>query len=77
MDLCSNRHYTSVVLYLRPSIIFQMKDIDAFSLGIIVLFTVIVFIVMEVEEAISRHLKFDEIDTDDMEYTMFYNPVEW
>lgn len=58
------------------NVIFQMKGIDGFSWVIIAAFSVAVFLVMEIEKAFRRHMKFKGIDTDDKAYGMFDNPME-
>lgn len=58
------------------SVVFQMKGIDARSWGIVILFMVCVFLVMELEKGVRRHLKFGGSDTDDLQYGAFDNPME-
>jgi magnesium-transporting ATPase (P-type) len=60
------------------NIIFLMSrdGMDGTQWGITILFMVIVFLVMEAEKAIRRHLKFKGVDTDDVTYGVFDNPSE-
>jgi len=58
------------------NIIFQMAPMDGLSWGIVVLFSVIVFLVMEAEKAFRAHMKFKGSDTDDLEYSFLDNPNE-
>jgi len=59
-------------------IIFLMaKDgMDLRQWGITFFFMILVFLVMEVEKAIRRHLKFKGLDTDDAGYGAFDDPME-
>merc|ERR1739846_165453 len=59
-------------------IIFLMaKDgMDGRQWGITFFFMILVFLVMETEKAIRRHLKFKGIDTDDAGYGAFDDPME-
>eukprot|EP00554_Chaetoceros_debilis_P006760 CAMPEP_0194073660 /NCGR_PEP_ID=MMETSP0149-20130528/988_1 /TAXON_ID=122233 /ORGANISM="Chaetoceros debilis, Strain MM31A-1" /LENGTH=1130 /DNA_ID=CAMNT_0038753699 /DNA_START=155 /DNA_END=3547 /DNA_ORIENTATION=- len=58
------------------NVVFQMKGMDLRSWGIVALFMFIVFLVMETEKAVRRHLKFNGADTDDREYGAFDNTAE-
>lgn len=58
------------------NVVFQMKGMDGTSWGIVALFMVIVFVVMEAEKGVRRHLKFKGVDTDDREYGAFDNTAE-
>lgn len=60
------------------SVIFLMSKsgMDGAQWGITLLFMVIVFLVMETEKAIRRHLKFKGVDTDDTGYGVFDDPME-
>ena len=58
------------------NIIFQMAPMDGLSWGIVILFSVIVFLVMETEKAFRAHMKFKGSDTDDLEYSFLDNPNE-
>lgn len=64
--------YTPVV----NDVVFQMKGMDVRQWGIVLLFTVIMFLVMEVEKSLRRHLKFRGEDTDDRQYGLFDNITE-
>jgi len=56
--------------------VFQMRGMDLFQWGIVALFSVIVFVVMEVEKYTRTYLKFKGNDTDDRQYSVFDNPME-
>ncbi len=54
------------------NVVFQMRGMDKKQWGIVLLFVVVVFLVMEIEKALRRHLKFSlGADTDDREYGVF------
>ncbi len=54
------------------NVVFQMRGMDGIQWGIVILFMVVVFLVMEVEKALRRYLKFSlGADTDDREYDAF------
>lgn len=57
------------------STIFQMAPQDGLQWGIVVLFMVVVFIIMEVEKAIRRYLCELGEDTDDLEYDATFDNV--
>jgi len=57
-------------------VVFQMKGMDGFQWGITFAFSLVVFVVMEVEKAIRSHLKFKGADTDDRAYGAFDNTEE-
>jgi len=50
------------------SLLFGMGPQDVLQWGIVILFMVITFAVMETEKAIRRNLKKDGVDTDDREF---------
>jgi len=56
--------------------VFQMRGMDLFQWGIVAFFSVIVFLVMEVEKYTRTYLKFKGNDTDDRQYSVFDNPME-
>jgi len=58
------------------NIVFQMRGMDGTQWGITILYMFIVFIVMEAEKAVRRHLKFKGEDVDDRQYGVFDNPME-
>lgn len=58
------------------TVVFQMKGMDGLMWGITILFMVVVFLVMELEKGVRRHLKFKGEDTDDLQYGVFDNPTE-
>jgi magnesium-transporting ATPase (P-type) len=58
------------------TVVFQMQGMDAMQWGITFLFMVLVFLVMELEKGVRRHLKFSGSDTDDLQYGVFDNPME-
>eukprot|EP01083_Nonionella_stella_P286030 973499_1 len=64
--------YTPVV----NDVVFQMKGMDVRQWGIVLLFTVIMFLVMEAEKSLRRYLKFRGEDTDDRQYGLFDNITE-
>lgn len=57
------------------NIIFQMLPMDGRSWGIVILFMVIVFLVMEAEKAFRTYMKFRGSDTDDKDYGIFDDPM--
>jgi len=59
-------------------IIFLMakEGMDLTQWGITFLFMIIMFLVMEAEKAVRRHLKFKGLDTDDAGYGAFDDPME-
>eukprot|EP00557_Chaetoceros_sp_GSL56_P006939 CAMPEP_0176499750 /NCGR_PEP_ID=MMETSP0200_2-20121128/13114_1 /TAXON_ID=947934 /ORGANISM="Chaetoceros sp., Strain GSL56" /LENGTH=1087 /DNA_ID=CAMNT_0017898231 /DNA_START=79 /DNA_END=3342 /DNA_ORIENTATION=- len=58
------------------TIVFQMRGMDGRQWGIVMLFMVIVFLVLEAEKALRSYLKFRGADTDDLQYGVFDNPME-
>jgi len=58
------------------TIVFQMDSMDGVMWGITFLFMFVVFIIMEAEKGVRRHLKFNGEDTDDRQYGVFDNPME-
>lgn len=58
------------------NVIFSMKGLDGLGWGIVILFMVVQFLIMETEKAIRSYLKFRGSDTDDREYGVFDNPME-
>ncbi len=56
--------------------VFQMLPMDLTSWGIVILFTLIVFFVMEAEKAFRTYMKFRGSDTDDKEYGVFDDPTQ-
>ena len=60
------------------NVIFLMSrdGMDGTQWGITILFMIIVFLVMETEKSIRRHLKWKGVDTDDVTYGVFDNPSE-
>merc|ERR1712070_159790 len=53
------------------NIVFAMAPMYAFQWGIVLLGGIIVFIGLEMEKALRRHLKAQQYDVDDTEYGMF------
>ena len=53
--------------------IFSQGPMDGWQWGTVALFFVVVFIVMEFEKAVRRHLTAMKYDTDDREYGVFDN----
>lgn len=58
------------------NVVFQMRGMDGTQWGITILYMIIVFIVMEAEKAVRRHLKFKGEDVEDRQYGVFDNPME-
>jgi magnesium-transporting ATPase (P-type) len=58
------------------NVVFQMRGMDGIQWGITIFYMVIVFLVMEAEKAVRRHLKFKGEDVDDRQYGVFDNPME-
>lgn len=58
------------------NVVFQMRGMDGTQWGITILYMVIVFLVMEAEKAVRRHLKFKGEDVEDRQYGVFDNPME-
>lgn len=58
------------------STIFSMTSMDGKQWGIVALFMLVTFIVMETEKALRNYLTHLKYDTDDVEYGMFDEPPE-
>ena len=58
------------------SVVFQMAPMDGRQWGITFFFMILVFLSMEFEKGVRRHLKFKGQDTDDLQYGVFDNPME-
>lgn len=58
------------------NVIFEMGPMEAFQWGIVLLFGVAVFLIMEFEKAVRRHLKAMGSDTDELEYGFMDTPPQ-
>lgn len=58
------------------NVVFLMDGMDGLQWGIVILFMVITFLVLEAEKAVRSYLKFRGADTDDLQYGVFDNPME-